>query len=120
MIDKLDNTDQNPEETPSISNDSFNQIFIEQKLLFDGFMRMEILNDLNTDNDQPIPIDVINLCFQFYKPDICLQYKEDDDILDSSSDDIMSLCKTYDHFLAFKIAEVLTSHYPDTATSHST
>ena len=45
-------------------------IMAEQQLLFDGFLRMEILNNLTNNFSKILCDDVINLCHTFYKLEI--------------------------------------------------
>ena len=57
-------------------------IMHEQSLLFHGYIRMHILNDLFTQTFNIISIDVINLCYEFYKLDIKTLMIEEDASLD--------------------------------------
>ena len=45
---------------------SLDQIMHDQRLLFDGFLRMEILNHLTQNSSKLLSHDVINLCHTFY------------------------------------------------------
>ena len=50
------------------------EIMEQQGLIFDGYMRLEILTHFTQVPHQLIPIDVINLCSKFYNIDIKLLF----------------------------------------------
>ena len=91
------------------------EIMDEQKLIFDGFMRMEILNHFNQENNQFIPHDIINLCMKFFNLNIKSMFKY-------KINDVVSLINTFtknsENFMAYKISKLLLTFHPKRAYFH--
>ena len=92
----------------------------EQTTLFNGYIRMEIVNHL-TDYSL-VPEDVINLCMKFYYINIKESIHNYDDIRTvlTSLNHILTECfKNKEYFIAYKTGQLLTSLDPTTAIHHA-
>ena len=86
----------------------------KQGLIFDGFMRLEIYNNLSK-HDQLIPRDITQLCMQFFQIDI-------KSLLKLETNAISSLTKTFienkEYFMALNVSQILLNAHPEQAAAH--
>ena len=110
-----------------------------QKLLFDGYMRMQILNTLSDDFTKIVCTDVINLCYTFFAIKIKSLMEEHFDVLCEDDDNyelsekthsdpdvqifvLANLCNTFskgnEFWIAYKIIRMILS-IKDEAAYHN-
>ena len=108
---------QNQQDTDNnVANEIILNTAYQQRLLFDGFIRIEILIHLTNDDHKIVPQEVINLCNKFYELDIkTLSQSTNQGLLK-----LMHKCdKNKESFIAFEIARSLTTSYPKKDLYHA-
>ena len=93
------------------------EIMEQQILIFNGYMRLEILSHFTQDTNKLIPIDVINLCMKFYQINIKLLLGVDPKFKALSS--LAKMCvNNKEYFIAYKLTQLLLTLHPKSAFCH--
>ena len=74
-----------------------------QKVLFDGFIRLKIINHLNKSR---VPMDIINLCYKFYSTDIKKLYSSDHHTTQDIVELAMRCWKVGDGFISYQLSNL--------------
>ena len=86
------------------------EIMEQQKIIFDGFMRLRSNQDYIM-----IPSDIINLCMKFFIIDIKSSFQYDMDAIDAL---IETFKDNGEYFIAYKISQILLSIHPEQSELH--
>ena len=94
-------------------------ILHQQNLLFDGFVRTEILNNLSNVFQKLLTQDVIKLCSTFYELNIKLLSKNKNEA-EGLHIFAKKCTKNNEYFIAHKIMQLLIRYYPNKAIYYHT